>query len=454
MNLGVVILAAGQGTRMRSAVPKVLHPLAGKALLAHVLDTSARLNPSVTTVVYGHGGEQVLQKLADRPVRWVEQARQLGTGHAVQQALDSVQAVDKVLVLYGDVPLTALATLQQLLEVSRDTPLGVLTVTLNDPSGYGRIVRDEQQRITHIVEQKDASPEQLAIAEINTGIMVFDRARLSDWLGRVNNRNAQGEYYLTDVIELAVKEGVAVASAQPGVEEEVMGINDRQQLAGLERYFQNQQARDLMAQGVSFADPARFDLRGELSTGQDVFIDVNTIIQGKVTLGEGVAIGPNCLLRDCTIGAGTQIHANSVIEEAKVGEGALIGPFARLRPGADLADQVHVGNFVEIKKSTVGLGSKVNHLTYVGDSRIGKGVNVGAGTITCNYDGANKHQTVIGDDTFIGSNAALVAPVTIGNGATVGAGSVITRDVDPGSLSVSRGRQTQINGWERPSKKK
>jgi len=453
MDLGVIVLAAGQGTRMRSSLPKVLHALAGKPLLGHVLNTASLLNPRKTLVVYGHGGGQVQQAFPDPQVQWVEQAQQLGTGHAVQQAIRQVGDVDRVLVLYGDVPLTPVETLNELLQESAESELGVLTAILDDPGGYGRMVRDPEGRILRIVEQKDASEAELEIDEINTGIMVFDRKRLAGWLQRIDNSNAQGEYYLTDVIALAVAEGLEVSSAQTDIEEEVLGVNDRAQLARLERHFQRQQARELLLSGVSLADPERFDLRGRLQTGRDVFIDVNVVVEGDVELGEGVSIGPNCVLKDCRIGAGTSVFANSVIEQAAIGSEALIGPFSRIRPQAELADRVHVGNFVEIKKSRVGLGSKVNHLSYVGDADIGARVNVGAGTITCNYDGVNKSATVIGDGAFIGSNTALVAPVTVGSGATVGAGSTITRDVPADRLSVARGRQTTIEGWRRPTKK-
>jgi len=452
MDLGVVILAAGQGTRMRSALPKVLHPLGGMPLLGHVLGTAARLAPKTTVVVYGHGGERVPAHFPTAPVQWVEQAHLLGTGHAVQQALPLVQAVDRVLVLYGDVPLIEAVTLQRLLDESTDAPLGVLTALLDDPSGYGRMVRDPVGRILRIVEQKDATEAELEIDEINTGIMVLDRARLGDWLGRIDNRNAQAELYLTDVIALAVAEGVEVASAQPQRLEEVLGVNDRLQLAHLERHFQVRQAQALMRAGVTLVDPARFDLRGTLQAGRDVSIDINAVIEGEVVLGEGVSIGPNCLLRNCRLGPGTQVYAHSVIEDARVGSDVHIGPFARIRPGSELADRVHVGNFVEIKKSRVGVGSKVNHLTYLGDSEIGSDTNVGAGTITCNYDGAHKHQTVIGSNAFIGSNTALVAPVRIGDGATIGAGSVITHDAPAGRLTLTRAPQTTIEAWQRPQK--
>jgi bifunctional UDP-N-acetylglucosamine pyrophosphorylase/glucosamine-1-phosphate N-acetyltransferase len=437
---------------MRSARPKVLHPLAGKPLVGHVLNTAAQLTPAKIVVVYGHGGDRVRETFGRRDVEWVEQADQLGTGHAVQQAIPFLHAVEKVLVLYGDVPLIRRQTLQHLLDESVDTPIGVLTAILNDPTGYGRMVRDPEGRILRVVEQTDASEAEVEIEEINTGIMVFDCVKLTDWLRRIDNRNTQGEYYLTDVIGLAVNDGFDVATAQPEYEEEVLGINDRVQLAHLERFFQKYQARELMKSGTTLADPARFDLRGSLKTGQDVFIDVNTVIEGDVELADGVSIGPNCVLINCRIGAGTRVFSNTVIEDAAIGADARIGPFSRIRPGADLADRVHVGNFVEIKKSQVGTGSKVNHLTYVGDSRIGSDVNIGAGTITCNYDGVKKHQTLIGNGAFIGSNTALVAPVSVGDGATIGAGSTITRDAPANKLTIARAGQKTVEGWRKPTK--
>ncbi|WP_295431795.1 bifunctional UDP-N-acetylglucosamine diphosphorylase/glucosamine-1-phosphate N-acetyltransferase GlmU [uncultured Thiodictyon sp.] len=452
MKLGVVILAAGMGKRMRSDLPKVLHPLAGRPMLAHVVAAATRIGAARTVVVYGHGGAEVRAALADEDCAWVEQAQQLGTGHAVLQAMPLVQAMDRVLVLYGDVPLVDADTLNRLIEASRDSGLGILTVLMDDPTGYGRIIRDAGGRILRSVEQKDGTPEELAVREANTGFLVADRARLDGWLQGLTNANAQGEYYLTDVIGLAVAQGERVASVHPVTLEEVSGVNDRVQLAALERFHQRRLAEGLMRNGVTLADPARLDIRGRLTTGRDLFIDVNLICEGDVTLGDGVRIGPNCLIRDSIIGDGTHIFANCVIEGAQVGSGARIGPYARLRPQARLAPDTHIGNFVEIKKANVGEGSKVNHLTYIGDTDIGAGVNVGAGTITCNYDGANKFRTVIGDGAFIGSNASLVAPVTIGVGATIGAGSVINQDAPPGELTVTRARQTTIPGWQRPRK--
>jgi bifunctional UDP-N-acetylglucosamine pyrophosphorylase / glucosamine-1-phosphate N-acetyltransferase len=453
MKLGVVVLAAGKGRRMRSRLPKVLHRLAGRPLLAHVLDTAQAVGAARIGVVYGHGGELAPEMLDAYGCSWVEQAQQLGTAHAVMQAMPLMQAMDRILVLYGDVPLTRPDTLRRLVDEAEQTDLGLMTVDLEDPSGYGRIVRDAEGRVLRIVEQGDATEDELAITEINTGILIADRARLDRWLSRIGNENAQGEYYLTDVVALAVADGIRIATSQPQGPEEVTGVNDRLQLAALERYFQRRQADELMRAGVTLADPARLDVRGRLHAEPDVFIDVNVIIEGEVRLADGVSIGPNCLLRDCTIGPGTQVFANSVIENAEIGADARVGPFSRLRPEAVLADRVHVGNFVEIKKSRVGEASKVNHLTYVGDALIGSGVNVGAGTITCNYDGANKHRTVIGDGAFIGSNVSLVAPVEIGENATIGAGSVISRGAPAGKLTVTRAGQLTLNGWKRPRKK-
>jgi bifunctional UDP-N-acetylglucosamine pyrophosphorylase / glucosamine-1-phosphate N-acetyltransferase len=453
--LGILVLAAGQGTRMRSALPKVLHPLAGRPLLAHVLEAASQLQPRRVCVVYGHGGEQVRGVFASRAIEWVEQSEQRGTGHAVGLALPALEDVDRVLILYGDVPLIESATLDRLLQEAADAPLAVLTVVLSDPTGYGRMVRTPAGRVCRIVEHRDASEAEREIEEINTGILVADRERLVGWLGRVGRgNNSQGEVYLTDVVALAVADGVEVVTAQAASPEEVAGVNDRVQLAALERHFQRRQAEHLMRGGVTLADPTRFDLRGQLRAGRDVFIDLNILIEGEVTLGDRVKVGPNCVLRDCTIGADSEILASSVIEGARVGGQARIGPFARLRPETELAEQVHIGNFVEIKKSQVGSGSKINHLSYVGDALIGEDVNVGAGTITCNYDGANKHRTVIGDRAFIGSDTQLVAPVEVGANATIGAGSTITRDAPPDQLTVSRSRQMSLSGWRRPEKPK
>ncbi len=451
MRFDIVILAAGQGTRMRSAVPKVLHRLGGKPLLQHVYETAASLSPQTLTIVYGHGGEQVRQCFADWPVDWVEQSQQLGTGHAVQQALPFLNQ-DIVLVLYGDVPLLRRETLQRLLAATGENRLALLTVTLADPTGYGRIVRDEGGCVRRIVEEKDAGPEEKSIREVNTGILAIPLCRLRDWLTRLDNDNAQGEYYLTDVIAMAVADGVAVetVAADP---DEVQGVNDKRQLARLERIYQRRQADTLMEQGVTLYDPSRFDVRGEVTAGRDVEIDVNVVLEGQVRLGDRVRIGAGTVVRDADVGDDVEILPHCVIDGVRIGSGSRIGPFARLRPETVLADHVHIGNFVEIKKSSVGAGSKINHLSYVGDSEVGAGVNIGAGTITCNYDGVNKHRTVIEDGAFIGSDTQLVAPVRVGRDATIGAGSTITRDAPEGKLTLSRSRQITVDNWQRPSKK-
>jgi bifunctional UDP-N-acetylglucosamine pyrophosphorylase/glucosamine-1-phosphate N-acetyltransferase len=451
-SLDVVILAAGKGTRMRSACPKVLHRLAGLPLLEHVIRTALTLKPRAVHVVYGHGGESVPETLGSLPVNWVKQEPQLGTGHAVQQAMPAVQS-GSVLVLYGDVPLIRHATLEPLVESARRGRLGLLTAELADPSGYGRIVRDAAGGVTRIVEHKDASEAERTIREINTGILAAPAGRLRDWLTALRNHNAQGEYYLTDIIGMAAAEGVAIEAGQPQAEWEILGVNSKAQLAELERIHQRNQAQALMEQGLTLLDPARFDLRGALSIGQDVVIDVNVVIEGDVVLGDRVTIGPNNVLRRCRIGADTIVQPNCVIEDAEIGADCRIGPFARIRPETRIADRAHIGNFVEIKKSAIGIGSKVNHLTYVGDSTVGKDVNIGAGTITANYDGANKHPTAIADNASIGSNCVLVAPVTIGAGATIGAGSVISKDAPAGELTVARARQVTTSGWKRPQKK-
>ncbi|MFP1681899.1 bifunctional UDP-N-acetylglucosamine diphosphorylase/glucosamine-1-phosphate N-acetyltransferase GlmU [Alloalcanivorax sp. C16-1] len=452
MTLAVVILAAGKGTRMKSALPKVLHPIAGRPMVQHVVDAAAALSPANTVVVYGHGGERVREAVNGERLRWAEQAEQLGTGHAVAQALPHLNE-DVVLVLYGDVPLIRPETLRDFVARVSDRSLALMTLELDDPAGYGRIVRDDRGQVTRIVEQKDASDDQKRIREINTGILACGRRFLNDSLPKLSNRNAQGEYYLTDLIAMAVDAGMDVVTEQPADAWEVDGVNDRVQLARLERVYQRVRAEALMRDGVTLLDPARLDIRGSVSTGTDVTIDVNVVLEGKVTLGEGVRIGPNCVIRDADIAAGAVIEANSVIDGAVVGEGCNVGPFARLRPGTELAAKARIGNFVETKKARIGEGSKVNHLTYIGDSRIGKGVNVGAGTITCNYDGVNKFQTVMKDGVFIGSNSSLVAPVTIGENATVGAGSVVTKDVPDNGLAVARGQQRNIENWPRPAKK-
>lgn len=449
MSLAVVILAAGKGTRMKSSLPKVLHPIAGRPMVQHVVDAAAALQPANTVIVHGHGGERVREAVHGERLRWAEQAEQLGTGHAVAQALPQLEE-DVVLVLYGDVPLIRPDTLRDFVAEVNDHTLALMTLTLDDPSGYGRIVRDGQGAVSRIVEQKDANAEELEIAEINTGILACTRRFLNDSLPRLSNRNAQGEYYLTDLIAMAVEAGMDVAASHPRFTWEVDGVNDRLQLARLERVYQGVQAETLMRDGVTLMDPARLDIRGQVAAACDVVLDVNVILEGEVRLGEGVRVGPNCVIRNATLGAGTVVDAHSVIDGAVIGEHCRVGPFARVRPGTELAAGAKIGNFVEIKKSYLGEGSKVNHLSYIGDSHIGRQVNVGAGTITCNYDGVNKFQTTLKDGAFIGSNSALVAPVTIGENATVGAGSVVTKDVPDNGLAVARGQQRNVENWPRP----
>ncbi len=451
--LEVVILAAGQGTRMRSAQPKVLHELAGKALVHHVIDTAQLLNAKRIHTVIGHGAEQVRDRLGELPTHWALQLEQLGTGHAVAQAMPAVDDDSVVLVLYGDVPLVRAETLEKLLAAVTAKNIGLLTVELADPTGYGRILRDAGNRVTAIVEQKDATPEQLAIREVNTGILAVPAKQLKAWLPQLKSNNAQGEYYLTDIIALAVQSGLTVNACNPSAEWEVQGINNRLQLAELERQHQRNIANQLMTDGATLADPARLDVRGSLKTGRDVFIDVNCVFEGDVVLGDNVQIGPNCVIKNSRIADHAVINANSMLEETLVGEQANVGPFARLRPGTVLGRKTRVGNFVETKKTKLGDGSKANHLTYLGDCTVGVNANIGAGTITCNYDGVNKFKTQIGDGAFIGSNSSLVAPVEIGANATVGAGSVIVADVPEAQLAVARGKQRNIEGWERPTKK-
>ncbi len=451
MSLDIVILAAGQGTRMRSALPKVLHPVAGKSMLGHVIDTARALQPQSIQVVIGHGAEQVRQRLTGDDLAFVVQAEQLGTGHAVAQALPNLSA-ERVLILYGDVPLIEADTLQRLLQKVGPEQLALLTVKLDDPTGYGRIVRDARGEVQAIVEHKDASDEQKAIREGNTGILAVPGSRIGEWLGRLSNSNAQGEYYLTDVIAMAVADGLRVATEQPLDAMEVQGANDRIQLAELERHYQQRAARRLMARGVTLRDPARFDLRGEVEVGRDVLIDVNVVLEGTVVIEDDVQIGPNCVIKDSTLRRGAIVKANSHLEGAVVGESADCGPFARLRPGSVLGAKAHVGNFVELKNATLGDGAKAGHLSYLGDAEIGARTNIGAGTITCNYDGANKFRTVMGEDVFIGSNSSLVAPLHLGDGATTGAGSTITEDVPAHTLGLGRGRQRNIEGWQRPKK--
>jgi bifunctional UDP-N-acetylglucosamine pyrophosphorylase/glucosamine-1-phosphate N-acetyltransferase len=453
MSLSVVVLAAGKGTRMRSALPKVLHPVAHKPMVQHVIDTARALTPTHVHVIYGHGGTVLMDKLGGQQLNFVEQAEQLGTGHAVQQVVPHLGDNETVLILYGDVPLTRSETLQGLLSAAATTDLALLTVTLPEPTGYGRIVRDDSGAVIGIVEQKDANAEQLTITEVNTGMMAVNGAALKRWLGNLSNNNAQGEYYLTDIVAMAADEGVTIATAQPQAISEVEGANNRVQLAGLERAYQARQAEQLMLDGATLMDPARVDVRGEVIIANDVVVDVNVIFEGRVELGEGVVIESNCVLRNCKIGAGSRVKANSVIEEAVLAENCAVGPFARLRPGADLAEGAQVGNFVEIKKTRMGKGSKASHLTYLGDAQIGAGVNIGAGTITCNYDGVNKFVTEIDDGAFIGSNSSLVAPVRVGKNATVGAGSTVTKSVEDEELAVARGKQRNISGWQRPVKK-
>ena len=450
--LHVVILAAGQGSRMKSALPKVLHPIAGRPMLHHVIATAKQLGAEKIHTVIGHGAEKVRETTDEATVNWVTQSEQLGTGHAVAQALPDLPDDARVLVLYGDVPLTRHETLDGLVGTLDDDTLGLLTVTMDNPQGYGRIVRNADGKVQSIVEQKDASEEQQQIREVNTGILAVSAKHLKNWLPTLSNSNAQGEYYLTDIIAMAVEQGLRVSVSQPENPFEVQGVNNRLQLAELERWFQLQQADRLMTEGATLADPARLDVRGELTIGNDLWIDVNVVFEGKVNLGSNVSIGPGCVIKDTTIADGAEIKANSVIEGAVIGAHAQIGPFARIRPGTELAANTKVGNFVETKKAIVGEGSKINHLSYVGDASLGRNVNVGAGTITCNYDGVNKYQTVLGDGVFVGSNTALVAPVTVAAEATIGAGSTITRDVADHELAVARGRQRNISGWEKPKK--
>lgn len=451
MSTTVIILAAGKGTRMRSSLPKVLQPLAGRPLLGHVIETAKKLNADNIITIYGHGGDRVQSAFAQHAIKWVEQAEQLGTGHAVQMTLPVLPQDGVSLILSGDVPCINPVTLQKLLDATTATGIGLVTLTLPDASGYGRIVR-ENGEIQAIVEHKDASEEQRQIKEINTGIYAVSNAKLHQWLPNLSNDNAQGEYYLTDIVAMALADGMQVASVEPEQAFEVEGVNDRVQLAALERQFQACQAKQLMQQGVHLVDPSRFDLRGNLTVGQDVHIDINVIIEGDCELGDNVEIGAGCIIKNTKIAAGTKVQPYSIFDSAIVGEDTQIGPFARLRPGAKLAAEVHIGNFVEVKNTTIGQGSKANHFTYLGDAEVGSGANIGAGTITCNYDGANKFKTIIGDQAFIGSNSSLVAPVKIGNGATVGAGSTITRNVEDNCLAVERSKQFAKENYPRPQK--
>lgn len=452
MSLNVVILAAGKGTRMRSVLPKVLHPVANKPMVSHVIDTARQIGAEQLHLVYGHGAELLKERIAAPDLNWVLQAQQLGTGHAVAQAIPFWKDEDDVLVLYGDTPLIQPETLQRLLAAKADDGMALLTVVLDNPTGYGRIVRENGQ-VVGIVEQKDANAEQLAIREVNTGVLVANGAQLSGWLSRLDNKNAQGEFYLTDVIAMAHGDGCPIAAVHPDSAMEVEGANNRVQLAALERSYQQMQAEKLMIAGVTLIDPARFDLRGTLEIGEEVVIDVNVIIEGKVKLGNHVRIGAGAVLKDCEIGDHSEVKPYSVIEGALVADQCSVGPFARLRPGAVMEQDAHVGNFVEMKKSRLGVGSKCGHLTYLGDADIGAKVNIGAGTITCNYDGVNKSTTTIGDRVFVGSNSSLVAPVTLADGATIGAGSVISKNAPADKLTVARARQMTVEGWQRPMKK-
>ncbi|OOF40581.1 UDP-N-acetylglucosamine diphosphorylase/glucosamine-1-phosphate N-acetyltransferase [Rodentibacter rarus] len=451
--ISAVILAAGKGTRMYSDLPKVLHKVAGKPMVKHVIDTTHSLGAENVHLIYGHGGELMRERLANEKVNWVLQTEQLGTAHAVQQAAPFFKDNENIVVLYGDAPLITKETLEKLIAAKPEKGIALLTVKLDNPTGYGRIIR-ENGRVIAIVEQKDANAEQLNIQEVNTGVMVSDGASFKKWLACVGNHNAQGEYYLTDLIALANQDGCQVVAVQATDVMEVEGANNRLQLSALERYYQRKQAERLLLDGVMLADPTRFDLRGSLEHGKDVEIDTNVIIEGDVRLGNRVKIGTGCVLKNVVIADDVEVKPYSVLEDASIGEKAAIGPFSRLRPGTELAAETHVGNFVEIKKSLVGKGSKVNHLTYVGDSEIGSNCNIGAGVITCNYDGANKFKTIIGDNVFVGSDTQLVAPITVEDGATIGAGSTITRHVGKDELVITRVPQRHIQNWQRPVKKK
>jgi bifunctional UDP-N-acetylglucosamine pyrophosphorylase/glucosamine-1-phosphate N-acetyltransferase len=453
MSLEVVILAAGKGTRMRSNKPKVLHTLAANSLLGHVISAATELEPSAIHVVVGHKAQDIEAAFKELSINWVKQTQQLGTGHAVAQAMPNINNNSTVLVLYGDVPLIKTSTLKAMLADVSGDQMSLLTVDLSNPDGYGRILRDQNNSVTGIIEQKEANSEQLALTETNTGIMAVPAQRLNTWLPALSNSNKQGEYYLTDIIAMATAEGVTVKAFHPATEAEVQGVNDRVQLANLERQFQAEQATKLLLAGVSLRDPKRIDIRGELTVGSDVAIDINVVFEGSVSIGDNVTIGPNCVITDTVIANNVEIKANTVIENAVIADNCAIGPFARIRPGSHLAAGVKVGNFVETKKVNIGEGSKVSHLTYLGDANIGKDVNIGAGTITCNYDGVNKYVTEIGDGVFVGSNSALVAPVSIGENATVGAGSVISKDIEKDQLAIARAKQRNLDGWQRPTKK-
>jgi bifunctional UDP-N-acetylglucosamine pyrophosphorylase/glucosamine-1-phosphate N-acetyltransferase len=452
MSLHVIILAAGQGSRMKSDLPKVVHRLAGKPMLQHVIDTASQLDADKIHIVVGHGAEIVKQTIHDENVNWCLQAEQLGTGHAVAQAIDAIPSGAKVLILYGDVPLTSASTLKELISSVEAQQLSLLTVELENPMGYGRIIRNSDGVIAAIVEEKDASEEQRHVTEVNTGILAMSADSLHGYIPLLKNSNAQGEYYLTDIIEIAVKHGDRVENHQPQFEQEVQGVNNRLQLCELECWHQSRISEQLMIAGVTLYDPNRIDVRGHLKFGRDVIIDLNCIFEGEVTLEDNVQIGPNCIIKDSYIGSGTTIQANSIIEDSVIGEQANVGPYARLRPGTQLANNTKIGNFVETKKTIMGEGSKINHLSYVGDTTLGRNVNIGAGTITCNYDGVNKFKTEIEDGVFVGSNSSLVAPVTVGKNSTIGAGSTITKNIEAEQLAVARGKQRNIDDWQRPVK--
>jgi len=454
MGISVVILAAGQGTRMRSTLPKVLHRIAGKQLVQHVIDRARDLGCSDIHLIYGHGGDQVQQEITGNDITWINQQQQLGTGHAVIQAMPGLADEDTILILYGDVPLIKQSTLESLIKSKPENGIALLTVNLADPTGYGRIVRDSNNQVSAIVEHKDADQQTLKITEGNTGIMAVQAADLNKWLGNLGNDNSQGEYYLTDIIAMARNDNCSVVAVMADDEFEVEGVNNRQQLAKLERHYQKYQAEALMEKGVTLYDPARLDIRGDVSVEQDVTIDINVILKGNVSIGTGSYIGANCIIKNSVLGKNVQIKANTVIEGAVIGDDSSVGPFARLRPETELKDDVHIGNFVEVKKSTINTGSKAGHLSYIGDSQIGSKVNVGAGTITCNYDGANKYQTIIEDGVFVGSDTQLIAPVKVGKGATIAAGTTVTGDVSDGALVISRNKQREIVNWSRPVKNK
>ncbi|MEQ8288905.1 MAG: bifunctional UDP-N-acetylglucosamine diphosphorylase/glucosamine-1-phosphate N-acetyltransferase GlmU [Gammaproteobacteria bacterium] len=453
MSVSIVILAAGQGTRMYSDKPKVLHQLAGKSLLEHVYHTAMDIPHREIHIVYGHGGEQVPDEMQHLQANWVEQKEQLGTAHAVEQALPAIPDVDEVLILYGDVPLITAQSLQALIAAASESGFALMTAYLEDPRGYGRIIRDDIDNVLAIVEDKDADDEQRRICEINTGLMVVKADLLKRWIAAIENNNKQKEYYLTDIVALAIKDGVSVNSILAEASIEIQGINNRVQLSEAERYYQLVQAHHLMQHGVGLMDPSRFDLRGDLEVGRDIVFDINVIFEGRVKLGNNISIGANCYIKDCIIGDDTVILPNTMIDNAVIGKSCRVGPFARIRPDSTLSDEVHIGNFVEIKKTEVGSGSKINHLSYVGDSHVGQHTNIGAGVITCNYDGANKHQTIIGDNVFVGSDAQLIAPVTISSGATIAAGTTVSKNVAENALAITRPEQREIKKWKRPTKK-